>query len=171
MIYGAATRSSRTCSQWWFPVYYCFDELDDAVVILNRDNTVARLNRSFQETFGIEGEAAHGMEIGEFINRCLSPFIPEEERTCRVLDALRHRREVSHVACRMRTRAGEVRWFSFSCRAMASVSSRGGKKSTSGLARHAAASLQGLMVRSTGAMGVFFPFGEPDKRPRLEDRS
>ncbi|WP_292383189.1 PAS domain S-box protein [Methanoculleus sp. UBA430] len=99
-------------------MYYCFDELDDAVVILNRDNTVARLNRSFQETFGIEGEAAHGMEIGEFINRCLSPFIPEEERTCRVLDALRHRREVSHVACRMRTRAGEVRWFSFSCRAM-----------------------------------------------------
>jgi len=101
-------------------VYRCFDELDDAVVILDRDNTVAWLNRSFQETFGVEDEAARGMETGAFITRCLAPFIPEGERAGPMLvDALRSRQEVADAACRMGTAAGEVRWFSFSCRPMA----------------------------------------------------
>jgi len=99
-------------------VYRCFDELDDAVVILDRDNTVARLNRTFQETFGICGEAAHGIEIGGLIARYLAPLFEEEGPAGRIFEALRCRREVSHASCRMRTSIGEVRWFSFSCRVM-----------------------------------------------------
>jgi len=99
-------------------VYRCFDELDDAVVILARDNTVVRLNRSFHATFGIGDNAACGMEIGDLIARHLAPLIEEEGTATRVLEALRCRREVAHAACRMRTSTGGVRWFSFSCRVM-----------------------------------------------------
>ncbi|KLK88959.1 histidine kinase [Methanoculleus sediminis] len=99
-------------------MYCCFDELDDAVVILDRDNTVVRLNRSFCETFGIGDDAARGMEIGDFIACHLAPLFEEEDSAARVLDALRHRREVTHETCRMRTSAGEVRRFSFSRRVM-----------------------------------------------------
>jgi len=99
-------------------VYRCFDELDDAVVILNRNNTVARLNRSFQDLFGIDGRKARGMEAGDFIARHLAPLIREERFAGRLLEALRHRREVSHAACRLQTPSGETRWFSFSCRVM-----------------------------------------------------
>ncbi len=99
-------------------MYRCFDELDDAVVILDRDNTVARLNRSFQETFGIGDDAAHGTEIGSFVAHHLAPLIEEEDTAGRVLEALRCRREAAHATCRMRTSTGEVRRFSFSCRVM-----------------------------------------------------
>lgn len=99
-------------------MYCCFDELDDAVVILDRDNTVALLNRSFRETFGIGDDAAHSTGIDGLIARYLAPLIDEEDTAGRVLEALRHRREVAHAACRMRISTGEVRWFSFSCRVM-----------------------------------------------------
>jgi PAS domain S-box-containing protein len=99
-------------------MYRCFDELDDAVVILDRDNTVTWLNRSFQETFGIASEAACSTEPGDPIARHLTPLFSEAESAGRMLEALRCRREVSHATCRMRTSTGEVRWFSFSCRAM-----------------------------------------------------
>ncbi|WP_214041379.1 PAS domain S-box protein [Methanoculleus sp.] len=99
-------------------MYCCFDELDDAVLILDRDNTVARLNRSFQETFGIGDDAAHGTGLDDLITPRLAPLIKEEDTAGRVLEALRCRREVAHATCRMRTSAGEVRWFSFSCRVM-----------------------------------------------------
>nr|WP_284738387.1 PAS domain S-box protein [Methanoculleus sp. CWC-02] len=92
--------------------------MDDAVVILDRDNTVALLNRSFRETFGIGSEVTHGMETGDLIVRHLAPLIEEEDTAGQVLEALRCRREVAHAACRMRTSTGEVRWFSFSCRVM-----------------------------------------------------
>ncbi|WP_292365660.1 MULTISPECIES: PAS domain-containing protein [unclassified Methanoculleus] len=99
-------------------MYRCFDELDDAVLILDRDNTVTRLNRSFRETFGVSSEAAHGMKTGDLIARHLAPLIEEEDTAERMLEALRCRREVAHAACRMRTSTGEVRRFSFSCRVM-----------------------------------------------------
>ena len=62
-------------------MYHCFEELDDAVVILDRDNNVARLNGSFQETFGIGDDAAQGMEIGNLIALHLAPLF--EEGLCR----------------------------------------------------------------------------------------
>jgi len=99
-------------------VYRCFDELDDAVAILDRDNTVVRLNRSFQETFGIGDDAARGMEIGGLITRHLAPLFEEGDSAERLIGALRNREEVAHGACRMRTSSGEVRRFSFSCRAI-----------------------------------------------------
>ena len=97
-------------------MYHCFDELDDAVVILDRDNTVVRLNRSFCETFGIGDDAARGMEIGDLIARHLAPLFEEEDSADRMIEALRNREEVTHETCRMRTSTGEVRHFSFSCR-------------------------------------------------------
>lgn len=100
-------------------MYRCFDELDDAVVILDRDNTVTWLNRSFQETFGIASEGTCSMEIGDLVARHLTPLFKEAESAGRMLETLRCRREVSHATCRMQTSTGEVRWFSFSCRPMA----------------------------------------------------
>jgi len=99
-------------------VYRCFDKLDDAVIILDRDNTVARLNRSFQEIFGIDDETVRSMETEEFTTSHLARFLPEGEGADRVIEALRYRQEVSHAACRIETPDGEVRWFSFSCRMM-----------------------------------------------------
>ncbi len=99
-------------------MYRCFDELDDAVIILDRDNTIAWLNRSFQETFGIDVESVRGMEFGEVATGHLAQLFPEEKGANRAIEAIRHRQEVSHAACRMRTSAGKVRWFSFSHRAM-----------------------------------------------------
>ncbi|WP_292519026.1 PAS domain S-box protein [Methanoculleus sp.] len=100
-------------------MYRCFDELDDAVAILDRDSSVARLNHSFRDLFGIESEAVRGTQIGYFITHHLTPLFEEDGSAGRVLDALQHRREVSHVTCRMRTFSGDLRWFSFSCRVMA----------------------------------------------------
>ena len=106
-------------------MYRCFDELDDAVVILDRDNTVVRLNRSFCETFGIGDDAARGMEIGDFIARHLAPFFEEGDSAGRMIEALRHREEVTHETHRMRTSTGEVRHFSFSCRVISGEPSAG----------------------------------------------
>ncbi|HOI12779.1 MAG TPA: PAS domain S-box protein [Methanoculleus sp.] len=99
-------------------MYRCFDELDDAVAILNQDNTVARLNRSFQEVFGISDDAARGMEVGDFIARYLAPLFEEEDSVGRIIEALRCRREDGYAICRMRTSTGEVHRFSFSYRVM-----------------------------------------------------
>ncbi|HOF95652.1 MAG TPA: PAS domain S-box protein [Methanoculleus sp.] len=99
-------------------MYRCFDKLDDAVIILDRDNTVARLNRSFQEIFGIDDETVRSMETEEFTTSHLARFLLEGEGADRVIEALRYRQEVSHAACRIETPDGEVRWFSFSCRMM-----------------------------------------------------
>jgi PAS domain S-box-containing protein len=99
-------------------VYRCFDELDDAVVILDRDNTVVRLNRSFCETFGIGDDAARGVEIGDLIARHLVPLFEGGDSADRIIEALRCQRQVAHATCRMQTSTGEVRWFSFSCRVM-----------------------------------------------------
>ena len=99
-------------------MYHCFEELDDAVVILDRDNNVARLNGSFQETFGIGDDAAQGMEIGNLIARHLAPLFEEGDSVGRIIETLRCRREVSHVTCRMQPSHGGMRWFSFSCRVM-----------------------------------------------------
>ncbi|MDV2481246.1 PAS domain S-box protein [Methanoculleus sp. Wushi-C6] len=98
-------------------MYHCFDELDDAVIILNRDSTVAWLNRSFEETFGIANEAVRGDDIGDFVAR-LAPSIQEEGFAGRMVEALRCWRQVSHATCRVQTPAAGIRWFSFSCRAM-----------------------------------------------------
>jgi len=100
-------------------VYRCFDELDDAVIILNCDNIVAGLNRSFLEIFGTDDEAARGEDLKDFFPRHVAPRILDgEDSADRVLDALQHRREVSHLTCQMQTSHGGVRWFSFSCRVM-----------------------------------------------------
>jgi PAS domain S-box-containing protein len=99
-------------------VYRCFDELDDAVVILDQDNAVVRLNRAFQETFGVSGDAVSDMEIGDLFAHHLAPLIREDGVADRMLEALRCRQEVAHVTSRMRTSTGEVRRFSFSCRVM-----------------------------------------------------
>ncbi|WP_054848380.1 PAS domain S-box protein [Methanoculleus chikugoensis] len=100
-------------------MYRCFDEFDDAVAILDRDNTVVRLNRSFQETFGIGNDAARGMEIGDLIARHLAPLFEEGNSAGRLIDAFRNREEVAHGgAYRMRTSSGEVCRFSLSCRAI-----------------------------------------------------
>lgn len=99
-------------------MYRCFDELDDAVIILDRDNTVVWLNRSFREIFGIESEAVSGMDAGNFATCHLAPCFEDEGSSGRLFEALRYQEEVSHAACRVRTRAGDLRWFSFSCRVM-----------------------------------------------------
>ncbi|MDN7012022.1 PAS domain S-box protein [Methanoculleus sp. FWC-SCC3] len=97
-------------------MYRCFDDLDDAAAILDRAKTVVWLNRSFHETFGVDNNAARGMEIGDLIARHLAPLFEERDSAERLIDALRNREEVAHEACRMRTSTGEVRRFSFSCR-------------------------------------------------------
>ena len=99
-------------------MYRCFDELDDAIVILDRDNTVTWLNRSFKETFGVETETVCGMDAGRFATRHLAPCFEDESSAGRLIEALQCQKEVSHAACQMRTCAGDLRWFSFSCRAM-----------------------------------------------------
>ena len=99
-------------------VYCCLDELDDAVVILDRDNNVARLNRSFQETFGIRAETARGTDIGDLIAHDLAPLFRDDGFADRMLENLRHRREITHATCQMQTASGEMRRFSFSCRMM-----------------------------------------------------
>jgi len=99
-------------------VYRCLDELDDAIIILNRDNTVARLNRSSQEMFGIGDDTARGMEIGDFITRCFTPLCREGGIADRVLEAIRCRREAARTVCRVQSPGGEARWLSFSCRVM-----------------------------------------------------
>ncbi len=99
-------------------MYRCFDELDDAIVILDRASTVAWLNRSFQEIFGVETESVRGMDAESFVIRHLAPRFEDECSAGRLLEALRCREEVSHAACRMRTRAGDLDRFSFSCRVM-----------------------------------------------------
>ena len=106
-------------------MYRCFDELNDAVAILGRDNTVVRLNRSFQETFGIGDDAARGMEIDDLIARHLAPLSEESGSAGRIIEALRNRAEVAHETCRMRTSTGEVRRFSSSCRAISGESCAG----------------------------------------------
>lgn len=101
-------------------MYRCFDELDDAVVILDPDNTVTWLNRSFQDLFGIDNEAAQGTEAGDLITHRLAPLFGGDGFADRILEVLRHRQEASHITCRMQTSTGRARWFSFSCRAMTS---------------------------------------------------
>ncbi|MEN6514221.1 PAS domain S-box protein [Methanoculleus sp.] len=99
-------------------MYHCLDELDDAVAILDRDNTVVRLNRSFYETFGIGDDAARGMEAGNLITHRLAPLFRGDDSADRVLEILRNRQETSHATCQMQTASGEVHRFSFSCRMM-----------------------------------------------------
>lgn len=100
-------------------MYRCFDELDDAVIILNQDNIVAGLNRSFLEIFGTDHEAAHGTDLKDFFPSHIAPYILDgEDSAGRILKALQCREEVSHLACQMQTSYGGVRWFSFSCRVM-----------------------------------------------------
>ena len=103
---------------WRSPVYRCFDELDDAIVILDRDNTVAYLNRSVQEPFGTHGEAARGIKVDRLVARTLAPLARERGAVDRLLEALLDRREVSHADCRLQVPGDGVRRFSFSCRVM-----------------------------------------------------
>ena len=100
-------------------MYRCFDELDDAVVILDRNNNVTGLNRSFREIFGVDDEAAWGMEADGFFIHHIAPRILEGGGCAdRVLEAIRSRQEVSHLTFQMQMSHGDVRWFSFSCRVM-----------------------------------------------------
>ena len=115
---GACPLKSPPKTGWWSTVYRCLDELDDAIIILDRDNTATWLNRSFQEMFGIGNDTARGMEIGNLITRHLAPLWRDDNVVDRVLEALRCRREVAHTICRTQNPDGEGRWLSFSCRAM-----------------------------------------------------
>ncbi len=100
-------------------MYRCFDELDDAVIILNQDNIVAGLNRSFLEIFGTDREAARGTDLKDFFPGHIAPYILDgEDFAGRILEALQCREEVSHLTCQIQTPRGGVRWFSFSCRVM-----------------------------------------------------
>ncbi|NLA39270.1 MAG: PAS domain S-box protein [Methanomicrobiales archaeon] len=99
-------------------MYHCFDELDDAVIILDQDNYVAGLNRSSREIFSISDEEAHGMKVEDLFFQRIAPLIPDGDSAGRVLEALRCRQEASHLTCRMHISSGEMRWFSFSCRVM-----------------------------------------------------
>lgn len=99
--------------------YRCFDELDDAVIILDQNNAVARLNRQFQETFGIDNETVLGMDAREFAARYFARLFFKREDADQMLEALQSKKETLHTTCRMRTHVGEVRWFSFSRHSMA----------------------------------------------------
>ncbi len=99
-------------------MYRCLDELDDAIVILDQDETVAWLNRSFRETFGISAGTARGTDIGDFIARHLAPLCRENDCTDRMLEALQCRREAAHATFRMQTAESGVCRFLLSCRPM-----------------------------------------------------
>ena len=99
-------------------VYHCLDELDDAIIILGRDDTVTWLNRSFQETFGISAGTARGMDIGDFAVHHLAPLCRENGCIGRMLEALRCRQETSPATIRMQTAESGVCWFLLSCRPM-----------------------------------------------------
>jgi len=91
-------------------MYRCFDELDDAVVILDRNNNVTGLNRSFREIFGVDDEAVWGMEADGFFIRHITPHILEGGGCAdRVLEAIRSRQEVSHLTFQMQMSHGDVR--------------------------------------------------------------
>ncbi len=100
-------------------MYRCFDELDDAVIVFDRDNNVAGLNQSFRDIFGVDDEVVCGMETEDLFVRHIAPHILDGRGSAdRVLEALRSRQEVSHLTCRIQTSHGDARWFSFSCRMM-----------------------------------------------------
>jgi PAS domain S-box-containing protein len=99
-------------------VYPCFDELDDAIVIFNQDNTVAQLNLSFQNLFGIRSEAVRNIKADTLVTRHLTQFFKDDESARRVLDAIERREEVLCEIIQMRTARGDLRWFSNSLRVM-----------------------------------------------------
>ena len=97
-------------------MYPCFDELDDAIVIFNQDNTVAQLNLSFQNLFGIRSEAVRNIKADTLVTRHLTQFFKDDESARRVLDAIERREEVLCEIIQMRTARGDLRWFSNSLR-------------------------------------------------------
>ncbi|MDD5418893.1 MAG: PAS domain S-box protein [Methanomicrobiaceae archaeon] len=98
--------------------YHCFDELDECVVILKPDGTVAWVSGSVEKYFGIRDEAVRGESAERFVRQHLAPFLPDEKCIRRIADILEHREEVSEVACRMQMQQDRERRFTLFTRVM-----------------------------------------------------
>ncbi len=68
--------------------------------------------------FEINDDVARGMEVSDFIARCIVPLCKEDGVIDRVLEALQNHQEVAHTACRVQGAGGGERCLIFSCRAM-----------------------------------------------------
>jgi PAS domain S-box-containing protein len=87
-----------------------FDELDEGVVILDPDGTVAWQNQSARKVLGEGAQAARGMPAG------LALFGDGGEDVERIRRAIRDGEDFSDFTCRVETEEGGERWYAVSWR-------------------------------------------------------
>ena len=91
------------------PALTILDVLDEGVLLVDRSNRVAWINRPLASLFGLDRDALPGIELDLFVRRYLSSCITEEGVAAKIAALLQDRGETADFTCTIRTPKGRER--------------------------------------------------------------